>query len=98
MLSQRLGVGFVGSGFNTQFHIKAWRGVRDADVLGVWSPNAKRAAAAATLARDADVGSCKGYSSIGAMVGALYDWSDVPDSLRGDGRRSGDRGHLALRP
>ena len=36
---QRLGVGFVGSGFNARFHMQAFRGVRDADVRGVWSPN-----------------------------------------------------------
>ena len=37
--SRRLGVGFIGSGFNARFHMQAFRGVRDADVLGVWSPN-----------------------------------------------------------
>ena len=47
-----LGVGFIGSGFNTRFHIQAWQGVRDADVLGVWSPNKTNAASAAKLARD----------------------------------------------
>ena len=52
----RLGIGFVGSGFNTRFHIQAWQGVRDADVLGVWSPNEKNAASAAQLARKLDVG------------------------------------------
>jgi predicted dehydrogenase len=68
MTSQRLGVGFIGSGFNTRFHIQAWRGVRDADVLGVWSPNAKNAASAAQLARDLDVGAAKAYKSITQMV------------------------------
>jgi predicted dehydrogenase len=68
MTSPRLGVGFIGSGFNTRFHIQAWRGVRDADVLGVWSPNAKNAASAAQLARDLDVGAAKAYKSITAMV------------------------------
>jgi predicted dehydrogenase len=68
MTPQRLGVGFIGSGFNTRFHIQAWRGVRDADVLGVWSPNAKNAAGAAQLARDLDVGAAKPYKSITAMV------------------------------
>src|SRR5688572_16599366 len=43
----RLGVGFVGSGFNARFHIQAFTGVRDADVLGVWSPNRKNAEATA---------------------------------------------------
>lgn len=68
MTSPRLGVGFIGSGFNTRFHIQGWRGVRDADVLGVWSPNAKNAASAAALARDLNVGPAKAYRSITAMV------------------------------
>lgn len=68
MTSSRLGVGFIGSGFNTRFHIQAWQGVRDADVLGVWSPNQKNAASAAKLARDLDVGNAKAYRSISAMV------------------------------
>jgi len=68
MSSSRLGVGFIGSGFNTRFHIQAWQGVRDADVLGVWSPNAKNAASAAGLARTLDVGQAKAYKSITDMV------------------------------
>jgi predicted dehydrogenase len=64
----RLGVGFIGSQFNTRFHIQAWRGVRDADVLGVWSPNRKNAEEAAGLARRLDVGRAKAYPSITAMV------------------------------
>ena len=63
-----LGVGFIGSGFNTRFHIQGWRGVRDGDVRGVWSPNAANAASAARLARDLDVGAAKPYRSITAMV------------------------------
>ena len=43
-MTKRLGVGFVGSGFITRFHIQSFVGIRDADVLGVWSPNAKNAA------------------------------------------------------
>src|SRR6478672_7203860 len=68
MSNARLGVGFVGSGFNARFHIQAWRGVRDADVLGVWSPNAKNADQAAALARTLDVGEAKAYTSITEMV------------------------------
>ena len=67
-MSKRLGVGFIGSGFNTRFHILGWQGVRDADVLGVWSPNAKNAASAAKLAVDIGVGAAKAYRSIGEMV------------------------------
>lgn len=68
MSSPRLGVAFIGSGFNTRFHLQAWRGVRDADVVGIWSPNAKNAESAAKLARDIDVGAAKAYKSITAMV------------------------------
>ncbi len=66
--SRRLGVGFIGSGFNTRFHIQGWTGVRDADVLGVWSPNNKNAASAARLAHDVGVGDAKAYRSITEMV------------------------------
>ena len=68
MTSKRLGVGFVGSGFNTKFHLQAWVGVRDADVLGVWSPNRRNASAAVALARKLDVGNGKVYESITDMV------------------------------
>ena len=68
MTSKRLGIGFVGSGFNTRFHMMGWRGVRDADILGVWSPNPKNAASAASLCHDLDVGACKPYRTIAEMV------------------------------
>ena len=63
-----LGVGIIGSGFNARFHLQAFRAVRDADVLGIWSPNARNAASAAALARQLDVGAAKPYDSITAMV------------------------------
>ncbi|TLY58570.1 MAG: Gfo/Idh/MocA family oxidoreductase [Gammaproteobacteria bacterium] len=66
--SRRLGVGFVGSGFNARFHMQAFRAVRDADVRGVWSPNLKHAASAAALARSLDIGAAKPYASIGELV------------------------------
>jgi predicted dehydrogenase len=68
MPQQRLGIGFIGSGFNARFHMQAFRCVRDADVLGVWSPNQKNAAAAARYARELDVGEARAYKSITAMV------------------------------
>ncbi|HET9684193.1 MAG TPA: Gfo/Idh/MocA family oxidoreductase [Gemmatimonadaceae bacterium] len=68
MKDGKLGVGFIGSGFNAKFHMLGWQGVRDADVLGVWSPNAKNAAAAARYANEMDVGAAKAYKSIGDMV------------------------------
>lgn len=68
MADKRLGVGFIGSGFNARFHIESWRGVRDADVLGVFSPNKQHAEDAAALARRLDVGNAKAYDSIAAMI------------------------------
>jgi predicted dehydrogenase len=63
-----LGIGFVGSGFNARFHMQGMVGVREADVRGVWSPNAARASDAAALARRLDVGEARGYPSIAEMV------------------------------
>lgn len=68
MADNRLGVGFIGSGFNARFHIESWRGVRDADVLGVFSPNKKHAEDTAALARRLDVGDAKAYDSIAALI------------------------------
>ena len=64
----RLGVGFIGSGFITRFHIRAWEAVRDADVRGVWSPNRTHAEEAAALARSLRVGDARAFDSIEAMV------------------------------
>jgi predicted dehydrogenase len=66
--SSRLGVGFVGSGFNARFHMQAFQAVRDADVRGVWSPNPLHAESAAALARGLDIGNTMAYASIGDMV------------------------------
>ena len=68
MTTNRLGIGFIGSGFNAKFHMQGMVGVRDADVRGVWSPNKQNASNAAKYARQLDVGDAKAYRSIGAMV------------------------------
>jgi predicted dehydrogenase len=65
---QRLGVGFIGSGFNAKFHLQSWRGIRDADVLGVWSPNSKHGDEFVALAQSLDLGKTKRFDSIAAMV------------------------------
>ncbi|MBS1226700.1 MAG: dehydrogenase, partial [Candidatus Aminicenantes bacterium] len=51
-----LGIGIIGGGFIARFHIKSWVGVRDADILGVFDPDAKRAREACALARSLGVG------------------------------------------
>lgn len=68
MSEQRLGVGFVGAGFNARFHTRGWTAVRDADIRGYWSPDAESAAGAAALANELDVGPAKAYGSIAEMV------------------------------
>ena len=68
MPTKPLGIGFIGSGFNTRFHIQGLQAVRDVDVRGVWSPNKKNAASAAELARKLDVGEAKAHASITDMV------------------------------
>src|SRR5213593_4611379 len=67
-MAKRLGIGIVGSGFNAKFHLLGFVGVRDADVLGVWSPNQRNAADTAGMARKLGVGEAKPYPSIAAMV------------------------------
>ncbi|MCZ6755360.1 MAG: Gfo/Idh/MocA family oxidoreductase [Gemmatimonadetes bacterium] len=67
-MSDRLGIGFIGSGFNARFHMQSMVGVRDADVRGVWSPNQRRAKDAAAMATALEVGEARAYRSIRAMV------------------------------
>src|SRR3972149_2415369 len=68
MAKERLGIGFVGSGFVTHFHIRSLLGVRDADVAAVTSPTRQPPEGAAALARELGVGSPRVYASIGEMV------------------------------
>ena len=68
MTIRTLGIGFIGSGFVTRFHIQSFVAVRDAEVRGVFSPNAAHAGEAAALARDLGVGEARPFKSIAGMV------------------------------
>src|SRR6185369_9713116 len=68
MTTERLGIGFVGSGFNARFHVQSLTSVREIDVRGVWSPNEKNSASMAALARELDVGEARPYKTIRDMV------------------------------
>ncbi len=84
-MTARLGIGFIGSGFNARFHIQAFRAVRDADVRGVWSPNPRNAESAAAYARSLDVGEARAYASIGDRVadpGIDAIWLTGPNQAR----------------
>lgn len=65
---KNLGIGFIGGGFITRFHIRSWVGVRDADILGIYDPDQKRAGEAAALARQLRVGQARPYKSITDLV------------------------------
>ena len=85
--AQPLGIGIIGGGFIARFHIKSWVGVRDADILGVFDPDAKRAREACALARSLGVGEAEPYASITKMaadprIGAL--WICAPNFTRGE--------------
>jgi predicted dehydrogenase len=68
MGKEMLGIGIVGSGFITRFHLQSFVAVRDAEIRGIWSPNSKRAGDAAAFARSLDLGDTVAYTSITEMV------------------------------
>jgi predicted dehydrogenase len=67
-MTGRLGVGFIGSGFMTRFHIRSWEAVRDADIRGIYSPTRANAEDAAGLVRSLRVGDARAFGSIEDMV------------------------------
>lgn len=67
-MSKRLGVGIIGTGFMTRFHVQSWRGVRDADIVAIYSQNAQRANEVAAMCRQLRVGDPKIYHDIRSMV------------------------------
>jgi len=83
---KRLGIGIIGGGFIARFHIKSWVGVRDADIVGIFDPDGKRAREACDLVGALGVGPAKSYASITAMIAdpavdAL--WICAPNYTRG---------------
>lgn len=70
MSERRLGIGIVGSGFITRFHLQSMVAVRDVEVRGLWSPDRDHAAETAKLARSLDLGDTVAYGSIAEMVTA----------------------------
>ena len=56
MEKNRLGIGFIGGGFISRFHIQSLLGVRDVDVVGVVSKTKQSAEDTAALANELGVG------------------------------------------
>ena len=68
MSNKNLGIGFVGGGFITRFHIQSLIGVRNCNVLGVMSKTRQSAEESAALARTIGVGDAKVYDTVEDMV------------------------------
>ena len=68
MAKKRLGVGMVGAGFVANFHIRAWVGVRHADINGIISKSDQESQQAAKLCKTLGVGEPKIFNSITDMV------------------------------
>ena len=68
MNKKRLGIGFVGGGFITRFHIQSLIGVRDCDVVGVMSRTKASAEESAVLARTIGVGNAKAFNTVTDMI------------------------------
>jgi predicted dehydrogenase len=69
MEKKRLGIGFIGGGFITRFHIQSLIAVRDVDVVGVMSRTKVSAEESTALARIIGVGAdAKAYDTITDMI------------------------------
>ena len=68
MGKKRLGIGFLGAGFISRFHIQSLLGVRDVDVIGVFSKTKQSAEDTAALANKLGVGPAKVFDSITTMI------------------------------
>jgi predicted dehydrogenase len=84
-MTERLGIGFIGSGFVARFHAQAFLSVRDADIVAICSRNHKTASELAAMCRELGLGEPKLYSDPRQMardprVKAV--WVLAPNNLR----------------
>ena len=68
MRHERIGIGFVGGGFITKFHIQSLIGVRNCDVIGIMSRTTASAEESALLARTIGVGQATVFDNVTKMV------------------------------
>ena len=68
MSHKSIGIGFIGGGFITRFHIQSLIGVRNCDVLGVMSRTRSSAEESALLARTIGVGDAQVFDTVADMV------------------------------
>ncbi|MCW3992667.1 MAG: Gfo/Idh/MocA family oxidoreductase [Candidatus Bathyarchaeota archaeon] len=65
---EKLGVGFVGSGFVARFHALAWRGVRNAEIAAIYNIREASARGLAALVESLGVGRPRVYTDLGEML------------------------------
>ncbi|RUT34748.1 Gfo/Idh/MocA family oxidoreductase [Arsenicitalea aurantiaca] len=63
-----LRIGFIGSGFIAHFHLKSLTGVRNVEVVGVYSPTPEKRAAFAASVAELDLGECTAHESLEALL------------------------------
>jgi len=68
MSKKRLGIGFIGGGFISRFHIQSLISVREVDVVGVMSKTKQSAEQTAAIANDLNLGPAKAYDTITEMI------------------------------
>ena len=68
MMKKSIGIGFVGGGFITRFHIQSLIGVRNCEVLGIMSRTKSSAEESAALARTIGVGEAKAFETVSAFL------------------------------
>jgi predicted dehydrogenase len=81
----RLRIGMIGSGFIANFHLQALVNVRHVTVTGIYSPNAAHREALAAKANALELGPCRAFPSLEAMlISGEVDavWIGVPNFAR----------------
>ena len=64
MALKRLGVAFIGAGFSARFHLRGFVGIRNADIVAVYSRTEKRAKEFAALAENLGLSKPKVYTDV----------------------------------
>ena len=67
-MDKRLGVAFIGAGFSAKFHLQAMVGVRNLDIVGVYSRTVTSAKSFKKLAEDLGLGSPKIYNDVTELL------------------------------
>jgi predicted dehydrogenase len=67
-MQESLGIGFVGGGFITKFHIQSLVGVRNSEVMGVMSRTQSSSEESIELAKNLGVGTAKVFKNVTDMV------------------------------